>query len=162
MVVSQLSALVASQAMQVSPRTPQAINEGGDLQTPFAQHPAGHEVWLQTQLPLRQTVPAAQAGLVPQRQAPVVVSHVSARSGGHGVQLPPPTPQAPRLGVWQAPLAQQPVGQARASQTQAPSTQLFPAPHAGCPPHMQTPASEQPSAREGSQATHAAPRAPHA
>jgi hypothetical protein len=160
---SQIGELVASQAMHVSPSMPQAIAEGGDMQTPFAQHPVGHEAWLQTQLPPRQTVPAGQAGLVPQRQVPVVASHVSDISAGHAAQLAPPRPQAPSSGSLQAPFAQQPVGHEVASQTHAPpGAQRFPAPHAGCPPQVQTPASEQPSARDGSHATHAAPPAPQA
>jgi hypothetical protein len=81
---------------------------------------------------------------------------------GHAAQAAPSTPQASSPGVWQAPPEQQPAGHERASQTQAPSTQLFPAPHAGCPPQVQTPAAEQASARDGSQATHAAPPAPQA
>jgi hypothetical protein len=85
--------------MQVPPSMPQAIADGGDMQTPFAQQPLGHEAWLHTQLPFWQTVPTAQAGLLPQRHAPVAASHVSATAAGQTAQAAPPTPQAPGPGV---------------------------------------------------------------
>ena len=128
---------------------PQAIDEGGDMQTPFAQQPLGHETWLQTQLPLLTDRPGGTgrfaATATRSRRGVAVVG----QPGGANEQAAPPTPQAPSPCVWQAPPAQRPAGHERTSQTQAPSTQLFPAPHAGCSPQVQTPATEQPSARDG-------------
>ena len=162
MAASHVSAVAASQGMQVPPSVPHAIGEGGDTQTPLAQQPLGHEARLQTQVPLRQMVPATQAGLLPQRHDPVAGSQLSAIAGAQAVHAAPATPQASSPRVWQIPPAQHPSGHERASQTQAPSTQLLPAPHAGCPPQVQTPAAEQASARVGSHATHAAAPAPQA
>jgi hypothetical protein len=49
---SHVSAVATSHAMHVPPSIPHAIEDGGDMQTPFAQQPLGHEAWLQTQFPL--------------------------------------------------------------------------------------------------------------
>ncbi len=55
-------------------------------------------------------------------------------------QEPPPVPQVAALGATQTPLAQQPLGQDWALHTQAPATQVVPAPQAGPLPQVHTPA----------------------
>jgi hypothetical protein len=66
----QLSA-VAPQLVHAPPFVPQVEDEGA-LQVVPLQQPLGHDVELQTQAPPTHCWPAAQAGLLPQRHAPLV------------------------------------------------------------------------------------------
>ena len=69
---AQPSAVVGSQGLQVLPSTPQAPSDGG-VHVPLAQHPAGHELPLQTQVPCEEhSCPVAHTGPVPQLQVPDV------------------------------------------------------------------------------------------
>jgi hypothetical protein len=81
---------------------------------------------------------------------------------GHAWQASPPVPHASfaEPGRQLVP-EQQPVRHESPSQTQAPPEQRWPAPHAAVAPQAQAPPT-QPSAFCASQATHAAPAAPHA
>jgi hypothetical protein len=148
------------QSWQEAPPLPQAELEAPAAQVDPAQQPLGQDVPSQTQAPARQRCPAAHAGPVPQAQAPLA-RHWSAVIP-HAAQAPPPLPQAASDGVRQAPAAQQPFGQETPSHTQRPALQCWPAAHIAPPPQTQAPvAAEQPSARTGSQLTHAAPPDPH-
>jgi hypothetical protein len=81
----------------------------------FRQQPEGQLSALQTHCPLTQASPAPQAGLLPQRQAPL--SHRSAVSASQALQVPPCVPQlAAELTLHTLP-AQQPFGQVVALQT---------------------------------------------
>ncbi|MDP3238004.1 MAG: hypothetical protein Q8N26_34755 [Myxococcales bacterium] len=123
------------------------------------QHPDGHEVESQTQVPDAQRWPAPQGEFVPHLQAPEV--HRSALAP----QLVQAAPEAPHwvavvLVTQLAPL-QQPEGHDVASQTHRPPRHRWPAPHAGPLPHRQAPPA-QVSAEALEQATQAAPPEPHA
>jgi len=50
-VAEQLSAMVVSQATQVSPSKPHVPNDGGSMHTPLAQQPFGHDASLQVHVP---------------------------------------------------------------------------------------------------------------
>lgn len=88
---SQRSVLVLSQAEQVPPPTPQAVNEG-ERQAPFAQQPDGHDFGLHVHAPDTQVVPAPQAGPAPQAHSPVI-AQLSATDGSHARQAAPDDPQ---------------------------------------------------------------------
>ena len=103
--------------------------------------------------------PDAHAGLLPQTQEPSSAQPF-ARVGLHDAHTSPGGAQLVTERVAQTLPAQHPVGQEVASQTHAPPTQRWPAPHAAPPPQVQPPAM-QPSALLGSQDTHAPPPAPH-
>ena len=158
-VAEQPSAVSALQATHVPPPVPQVAGEEV-WQTPLAQQPVGHDVALHTQVPLMQTVPAPQAGLLPHRQAPANPSQVSAVVDEQALQVAPPTPQVAKVGASQAPPEQQPSGHDCALQAHAPPEHTVPAPHAGFVPHRHSPDAEQRLARVGSQATQAAPLTP--
>lgn len=102
------------------------------------------------------------AGSVPHRQPPVIGSHPSAVAESQAAHAPPCVPQVAGLGNRQLDPEQHPLGHERGPQTQADPTQLVPEPQAGFAPQRHSPISEQLSAREGSQVTHAAPPDPHA
>jgi hypothetical protein len=126
---------------------------------PFeAQQPLGHETPSQTQAPLTQCLPLSQAAPAPQRQAPPA-AQVSAVTASQATQLPPADPQAASDGAVQVPLAQHPVGQVCALQTQAPPVHTLPAAHGpGLTPQRQAPvAPSHRSARVSSQARQAWP-----
>jgi hypothetical protein len=158
-VAEQVSAVKVLQATHVPPAVPQVASEAV-WQVPLAQQPVGQDVALHTQVPLMQVVPAPHAGLLPHRQAPVKPSQVSAVVDEQALQLAPPVPQVVKVGAWQAPPAQHPLGHDCALQTQAPLTHTVPAPHAGLVPQPHSPVTEQTFARVGSHATQAAPLTP--
>lgn len=133
-VAEQLSAVVRSHATHVPPPTPQVASEFG-VQTPVAQQPVGQLVALQVQAPAMHTEPLPQDTLPPHVQAPLVGSQPSLIVALQGTHAWPPTPQVATAGVRQTPLAQHPLGQDCALQTQAPLTQTVPAPHEGDAPH---------------------------
>jgi hypothetical protein len=145
----------------VPPIVPQAVSDAG-LHAPFAQQPPGQDWALQTHAPLTQVVPAPQTAPLPQRQAPVKGLQPSARARSQATQAAPPRPQLASVGATQTPPLQQPLGHEAASHTQAPATQLVPAPQATPAPQRQLPEAPQLSARAGSQVTQAAPPVPHA
>jgi len=126
-----------------------------------AQHPLGHDTASQTQAPLTQCLPLAQAAPVPHWQVPAA-EQALAVTASQGTQLPPAKPHAAGDGVVQVPPAQQPVGQVCALHTQAPPTQPLPAGHGpGLTPQRQAPvAGSQRSARVGSQDWQAPPPVP--
>jgi hypothetical protein len=96
-----------------------------------------------------------QPGNDPHWQVPVA-EQLSAVVRSHVTHVPPPTPQvASELGV-QMPLAQQPVGQVCALQTQIPEVQAEPLPQDALPPQVQLPvAASQPSLILASHGRHA-------
>ena len=149
---------VRSQRAQAAPAGAQAVSERGRQVDP-AQHPLGHEVASQTQLPPRQRWPAPQAEPAPQAHEPAAVQ-LSAVEGLQVVQAPPPAPQRASVAETQVVPSQQPFGQEVGSQTHAPATQRRPAPHAGPLPQAQLPVDEQRSAASASQPTHATPPTP--
>jgi hypothetical protein len=154
----QLSALVESHVVQDAPAAPHAFSESTVHCPVELQHPLGHDVASQTQLPEVQCSPAAHAPPVPQRQAPSA-AQLSLRPVVHATHVEPPVPQVPRLRVRHVAPSQQPSAQDAASQTQRPATQLWPAAHAACPPHVHAPA-VHPSDERVSQALQAAPAVP--
>ena len=115
---------------------------------------------MHTQAPATQTVPAPQAGPLPQAQVPVVASQLSLLAVLHAMHARPATPQVVAAGTLQAPPAQQPPGQELALHTQAPATQTVPAPQAAPAPQWHSPVAAQLSARAPSHITHAAPPMP--
>src|SRR5207244_309738 len=139
---------VAPQSLQALPPVPQALADGVVQVAPL-QQPLGQVVALQTQVPVRQAWPEAQAGPPPQRQAPL--TRVSARVVWAAAQAPPAVPERP---------AQQPVGQVVGAQAEAAPEQRRPVVQAGPPPQRQEPL--QLSAKVGLQAAQAAPPEPHA
>jgi hypothetical protein len=94
-------------AVQVPPATPQ-VDDEADMHTLFAQHPAGHEAALQTQVEPTQSRPAVHAGPPPHEQAPAVQPSALAP---HVEQEPPPVPHAPTDGGVHVDPEQQPPGQ---------------------------------------------------
>ena len=124
-----------------------------------AQQPCGQEVRSQTQAPATQRCPAPHGGPDPHWQVPVVVQR-SELLTAQAKHVPPFTPQVVIEAGRQTPAAQQPAGQDRASQTQLPLAQRWPATHAAPEPHAQLPPGVQVSASAGSQEIHAAPGAP--
>jgi hypothetical protein len=133
-VAEQLSAVVRSQVTQVLPPVPQVASEVG-VQTPLAQQPVGHVCALHTHVPPTHAEPLPQEGLPWQVQAPAVASQPSLIFASHGTHTWPPMPQVAAEGVWQTPLAQQPLGQDCALHTHAPPTHAVPAPQVGFAPH---------------------------
>ena len=113
----QRSAAVGLQAVQVAPPVPQAPADGGWQAFP-EQHPVGHEVALQTHAPPTQAWPAAQAGPVPQAQAPP--AQPSARTESQATQAAPPRPHCEVLGGLQVAPLQQPASHPRAQPEHAP------------------------------------------
>jgi len=105
---SQVSALVAGQATQLTPAMPHVLDDGA--WHPLAeQQPFGHERPSQTQLPPAQRLPVPQAGWVPQLQVPAA-EQLSARAGSHDTQAAPFVPQATSEGMLQFEPEQHPKG----------------------------------------------------
>jgi hypothetical protein len=125
------------------------------------QQPLGHDTASQTQAPLTQCLPLAQAAPAPHWQVPAA-EQALAVTASQATQLPPADPHAAGDGVVQVPPAQQPSGQVRALHTQAPPTQPLPGAHGpGLTPQRQAPvAASQRSARVRSQLWQAAPPVP--
>ena len=112
--VEQLSANVVMHVKHVAASIPHVGN--GDVSQLFPlQHPSGHDVVSQTQLPPEQSWPAAHATFVPHRHAPVF-EQLSAVVVSHPVQASPPTPQVASVEGSQLAPAQQPPGQFAAVQ----------------------------------------------
>jgi hypothetical protein len=155
---AEQASAVRSQRAHAAPEGAQAVSERARQVDP-AQHPLGHEVASQTQLPPRQRWPAVQAGPAPQAHEPAAVQ-LSAVAVLQVVQAPPPVPQRAREAETQVVPSQQPFGQEVGSQTQAPATQRRPAPQTGPVPQAQLPDGAQRSAVSASQPTHAAPPVP--
>jgi len=78
----------------------------------------------------------------------------------HATQVAPPVPQPAIEGAVHVVPEQQPDAHDVPSQTQEPTRQRWPAPHAGPLPHAQVPLAEQASAVIPSQAMQAAPPTP--
>ncbi len=109
-VVLQPSDSAESQAAQAPPPRPQ-VGKDWAVQAPPAQQPFGHDCALQVQVPATQLVPALQAGLAPQRHAPVM-EQLSAREPSQVTHAAPPAPQAAvEPAVVQVEPEQQPPGQ---------------------------------------------------
>lgn len=94
--------------MQVAPGIPHCDADGVMHVAPL-QHPLGHEVALQTQVPPTHCWPAEQGWPEPHVQAPVL-EQPSAVVGSHATHALPPLPQAVsdrglQLGPEQHPLA---------------------------------------------------------
>jgi len=90
--VVHLSDLAASHTVHAAPLAPQ-VARPGTLQTPPLQHPFGHDVASQMQVPPWQRWPLWQAGPPAQWQVPST-AQVSARLGSHAVQTAAPIPHA--------------------------------------------------------------------
>ena len=116
----QLSADVALQVVQDAPPVPQVKTEG-ELQVVPEQHPDGHEVESQTQLPLTHRCPVAQAAFVPHMHAPPVQAFALVVS--HATQAFPPLAHALTAGVVHEAPAQHPDGHEEALHTQVPPEQ---------------------------------------
>ncbi len=128
----QRSAAVALQAVHAPPPTPHADTEA-TRQPLVSQHPALHEVALQTHAPATQLRPAAQAAPAPHLHAPP--EQVSACCGLQPVQASPLVPHAVAVGIVHVAPEQQPVGHDVASQMQSPALHRWPAPHGPPAPH---------------------------
>jgi hypothetical protein len=125
------------------PSTPHAVPDGV-MHVLLEQHPLGHDVESQMQLPWEQCWPGLHAG------APL---HVHCPDAEHpsplvpqGVQVPPLTPHAVDDGDTHALFEQQPAAQDVALHTQAPLMHSRPSPQAAPVPQAQVPAAEQLSA----------------
>jgi hypothetical protein len=112
--------------------------------------------------PNTQCAPPVHAGSTPHWHVPVA-EQLSAVVRSHVTQDPPPTPQVASELVVQTPLAQQPVGQVVALQTQVPDTHCAPEPQEGFPWQLQVPVvASQPSLFLASHGWHALPPRPQA
>jgi hypothetical protein len=155
----QLSALVKLQETQAVPPSPQVLNEGV-LHVFTEQHPSGHEVPSQTQLPERHRWPGTQAPCDPQAQVPPD-AQLSAKVLPQSTHVAPALPQvASDLRVQVLP-AQQPEGQDVLSQRQAPAMHLCPDPQGAPDPQAQVPLAAQASAEVVLQETQVAPAGAH-
>lgn len=125
-----------------------------------AQQPSAHEVPSHTQVLPMQRWPSAQAGPVPQRQAPLA-EQLSLRAS-QMAQVDPASPQVASERVAHTTPWQHPLGHEVASQMHRPATQRWPPAHAGPVPHWQTPVLLQRLALVTSQAAHDAPAVPQA
>lgn len=101
------------------------------------QHPVGHEVASQRQMPPAQRWPAPHAGPAPQRHWPPLQVLAVLPQATHVVP-PPPHCDVEVLVTHVEPL-QHPEGHEVASHTQVPDRQRWPVPHAAPPPHRQAP-----------------------
>ena len=154
----QLSA-VALHPTQATPLIPHDVIEDA-MQTFPEQHPEGHEVPSQTQVPTEHCCPALHSAFEPQVQTPIV--HESAVTALHATQAWPPEPQVEGVDVLQEFVAQHPLGQEVASQTQAPPTQCCPVAHGELEePQAQPPCASHLSATMALQATQVPPAGPH-
>lgn len=107
----------ASQAAQVAPADPQVATDRV-VQVAPSQHPPGHDVSSQVQIPPAQTCPGAHAGPAPHTQAPAT-EHALVVFGSHVVHTPPAVPHAARLCAMHTWPAQHPAGQLDASHVAA-------------------------------------------
>lgn len=155
---AQVSAFDVSHMVQLPPFVPHVVR--------FAvwhwfdwQHPLGQLVPSHTHAPFEHRWPAAHCAFEPQRHWPPV--HESARPVTQAVHVPPLVPHAARSITLHWFPWQQPDAQLVASQTQAPETQRWPAPHAAFAPQRHAPPA-QVSAFEVSHAVHVPPPVPQA
>lgn len=152
--------LVFPQSVQAPPPVPHAPTAPPAVQVLPTQHPTGHEVASQTQVPEEHRWPAPQAALEPHLQVPP--THRFACRRLQSVQLPAPDPQvAIRVPFSHTLPLQQPDPHPVASHTHPPETQCSPTPHGPPSPHPQ-PEAVQMSAATRSQMTHVPPPVPHA
>jgi hypothetical protein len=136
---AHVSARFGSHGTQVPPSNPQPVGDGGTEHAPLEQHPDGHDVESQTQVPAEQCCPDVHGDEVPHLQAPP--AHVSASFASHGTQIPALGPHSITDGDWMHTLLpQQPVEHDVALQVQAPLTHSSPLPQ-GAPvvPQVHTP-----------------------
>jgi hypothetical protein len=151
----------ASHAPHAAPPPPQlaVLCAPGATQVFPLQHPEGHELALQTQVPPEQVCPAAHAVPAPQRHVPLVQVFVPPE---HGAQAAPPVPHAAALcppPLRHMPALQHPFGQLVASHTHAPPTHRWPAAHAAPAPQRQAPPAQRSAVTP--HAAHACPELPH-
>ncbi len=125
-----------SQASHERPAAPHDVAWLPDRHVVPLQQPA-HDSASQTHAPLRQRCPLPQAGPTPHAQAPV--GEQRSERASQAAHATPEAPHAPVDGVRHVVPEQQPPGQLDASQTQAPFTQLWPAPQAGPFPQRHMP-----------------------
>jgi hypothetical protein len=131
----QLSESTSSQAVQLVPELPHAVNVGDAHVSPAPQQPFAHDVALQRQTPLRQTCPTPQGAPVPQVHSPLM--QPSAVPDAHALQVAPARPHAEgEMTSSHAVPSQHPSGQEAASQMQSPPTHACPPTQAGPPPHV--------------------------
>lgn len=129
------------------------------MHVPDEQHPFGQETLSQTQAPLTQRCPAAQAAFGPQVQLPLVQASALAPQFRHA---PPAVPHDAVAALTQlSPASQQPFGHDVASQTHALERHRCPIAQTAPNPQAQAPLAHR-SARAGSQEIHAEPSLPQA
>ncbi|MEP6652412.1 MAG: hypothetical protein ABJA82_03585 [Myxococcales bacterium] len=146
------------QSWQFAPPLPQLALAVPGRQVLPEQQPLAHAVLSQTQAPPTQCWPVSQGAPLPHWQAPA-----EQRSAviPQARQAPPAAPQLVSEAARQVVPEQHPPGHEVASHTQLPARQRCPVPQADPAPHAHMPASVQRSVNRGSQATQAAPAAPH-
>jgi hypothetical protein len=127
--LTQLSANFGSQLKHVPPAGPQKLALVPGWHAPLAsQQPLEQLVASQIHAPPLHRVPEGHdPEELPHTHLPFI--QLSVWLGEQVIQAPPAVPQAVIDGDWHVPLAQQPVGQIVASQTQAPLTQWLPIVH---------------------------------
>ena len=112
--------MLRSQAAQLAPPLPQVLVLGVLHRCEASQQPPAQDVALHTQVPPEHSCPATQAAAPPQVQVPLALQP-SAFERSQLAQVAPLMPQALAVGgLVHDLLAQQPVGQEVASQTQVP------------------------------------------
>jgi hypothetical protein len=147
------------QLTQVPPDTPHVAGACPSHTLPL-QQPPGHDVELQTQLPLTHCCPGEHAAPVPQEHAPPWQPLASVIE--HGSQVAPSVPHADTVRVVLHSFAwQQPVGHDSVLHVHVPLTHSCPALHMGPSPHEQAPSAEQLFASVWLHALHDAPAVPH-
>jgi hypothetical protein len=123
---AQLSARLASHALQVAPCVPHAAEDGVTQLPAASQQPLGQLVELQLHLPETHCWPVGHALDMPQPHAFIEQWSVLP-SVVQSLQTAPPEPHWVSLPDWQTPLKQQPLGQLCASQPeQVPPPQVLP------------------------------------
>jgi hypothetical protein len=143
----------------VPPSVPQSGPVGGDVQTLPVQHPPAHDVLSQTQALFTHRCPVAHAPPAPQRQPPEG-EQLSDFALSHVVHWLPSVPHAPRAGLVQTLLVQQPLGQDVELQMHEPFEQICPVAHGALLPHLHAPPVHR-SACVAEHAVHAPPPVPH-
>lgn len=113
---------------------------------------------MHTHAPPTHCCPAAQTAPLPQAQVPEEVQ-VSARSGSQAAHAPPIVPHVEGVAALHVVPLQQPEGHEVESQTQAPDTQRWPAPHWAFEPQRHSPVAQL-SADVALQLPHAPPPLP--
>ncbi len=145
------------QTWQLDPPVPHAIGEVPPSHVVPEQQPFGHDVWLQTQLPLTQICCGPHAAPPPQVHAPPVL-HPSPACP-QVVHVPPAVPQAAGVCVSQTLPLQQPFGHDASLHTHCDPTHACPVVHAAPDPQLHVPPLH-PSARVLEHCVHCAPPEP--